>query len=512
LTPLLLFFTLSSEECGARGIAALVGGQLGVRVVMAEQQKWGRAVVLSARSVGAVILGALVVIGLLGAAPAAARRGHIPARADSGPVFAWILLEADTGQVFSEQNADAVTYPASLTKMMTLYLVFEALNQGRIRLEQSFVVSADAAARSPSRLGLTPGESVPLRDLILGVITRSANDAAAVIAENLAGSESNFARYMTWKARQLGMQHTVYQNASGLPNPDQRTTARDTARLALALYQQFPREYRYFATREFDFRGDQVKTHNHLLEWYQGADGIKTGFVNASGFNLAASAVRDGRRLVGVIMGGRSARTRDAQMGALLDQGFAVLASGRPIQPQGPALVARAAPTGIVAAAPVAAPAVAVQTPVQTVVAGPIVDSASAGRAAAEAAPPRPDGIGKVASAALRHLAPMSKAQAATAVHQAPAAPTEDRWGIQLGAFSGEAAAEQALRRAAGLPLVRGKQQQVLAPAKSGGDRLYRARLFNFTEKGAQAACAELKRRGMACSVVRAGGVKVARG
>jgi D-alanyl-D-alanine carboxypeptidase len=500
-------------SAGRVGVAHSSGDKLGVRVVMVKQQGWGRALALRARYVGAVMLGAIAVLGLLGTVPAEARRGHAPARADS-PVFAWILLDAESGQVLSEQNAEVLTYPASLTKMMTLYLVFEALNQGRVRLDQSFVVSAEAAGRSPSRLGLTPGESVPVRDLILGVITRSANDAAAVIAENLAGSEPNFARYMTWKARQLGMQHTTYQNASGLPNPDQRTTARDTARLALALYQQFPREYRYFSTREFDFRGDQVRTHNHLLEWYQGADGIKTGFVNASGFNLAASAVRDGRRLVGIIMGGRSARTRDAQMGVLLDQGFAVLASGRPIQPQGPAVVAQAVPTAAVTAPPAAPAAVAVHTPAQTVVAGPIVDSASTGRAVAEAtAPQRTDTIGKVASAALRHLAPVSKAQAAApAVHQAPAAAAEEGWGIQLGAFRGEAAAERAVRRAADLPLARGKQQQVLAPAKSDRGRLYRARLLYFSEKGAQAACAQLKRRGIACSVVRAGAVKVARG
>ncbi len=206
------------------------------------------------------------------AAEAGARGG---ATAVSGPVFAWMLLDAETGQVLSEQNADVLTYPASLTKMMTLYLTFEALNQGRIRLDQLFTVSAEAASRSPSKLGLTPGEAVPLRDLILGLITRSANDAASVLAENLAGSEANFARYMTWKARQLGMQHSWYQNASGLPDPSQRTTARDVARLALALYHDFPREYRYFSTQEFYFRGDQIRTHNHLLEWYPGPMGSR---------------------------------------------------------------------------------------------------------------------------------------------------------------------------------------------------------------------------------------------
>src|SRR3954469_10937787 len=296
---------------------------------------------------GASILAASVALGLV-AGPAAEARPHGGAQATyaavpSGPVFAWILLDADTGQVLGEQSADELTYPASLTKIMTLYLTFEALNQGRVQLDRLFTVSASAASRPPSKLGLVPGETIPLRDLILGLITRSANDAASVIAENLAGSEANFARYMTWKARQLGMQHTWYQNASGLPDPSQRTTARDVARLSLALYHDFPREYRYFSIQEFYFRGEQITTHNHLLEIYPGADGIKTGFVNASGFNIATSAVRNGHRLIGVIMGGRSAHSRDLQMASLLDQGFAVLGNRQPVQP-------------LVAAAPSAGP------------------------------------------------------------------------------------------------------------------------------------------------------------
>jgi D-alanyl-D-alanine carboxypeptidase len=481
---------------------------------MSTQKGMSRALVLRARVVGAALLGALAALGMLAAVPAAARPAHGTIVSASGPIFAWILLDAETGQVLSEQSADVLTYPASLTKMMTLYLTFEALNQGRIRLDQHFTVSEEAAKRSPSKLGLSPGEPVPLRDLILGVVTRSANDAAAVLAENLAGSEANFARYMTWKARQLGMQHTWYQNASGLPNADQRTTARDTARLALALYHQFPREYRYFATREFDFRGDPVRTHNRLLEWYQGADGIKTGFVNASGFNLAASAVRDGRRLVGVIMGGRSARTRDAQMASLLDQGFAVLASGR--MPQSATVVATvasppaAAPPAAVMASP---PPAAVAAPVRTAPAAPAVVAASPATATADAASAtrqRSESIRKVANATLKRLSPVGRAEAAPAVHETPGG--GDDWAIQLGAFRAEAAAERAARQAAGLAIVKGKPQQVLAPGKSDKTRLYRARLLHFTEKAAQAACAELKRRGIACSVVRAGPLKVARG
>ena len=221
--------------------------------VMSEERAMSRGAMPRLRLTGACVprasvLGISVALGLM-AGPAAEARPHggvstVSAEIPSGPVFEWILLDADTGQVLGEQNADIVTYPASLTKMMTLYLTFEALNQGRVRLDQPFTVSAAAASRPPSKLGLVPGETIPLRDLILGLITRSANDAASVIAENLAGSEANFARYMVWKARQLGMQQSWYQNASGLPDPAQRTTARDVARLSLALYHDFPREYR----------------------------------------------------------------------------------------------------------------------------------------------------------------------------------------------------------------------------------------------------------------------------
>jgi D-alanyl-D-alanine carboxypeptidase len=474
---------------------------------MSVKRGFSGALRVPARWAGAIILGSGIVFGAVGSPAEARPAAAAPA---SGPVFAWILLDASTGQVLGEQNADVLTYPASLTKMMTLYLTFEALNEGRIRVDQLFTVTADAASRSPSKLGLTPGDAVSVRDLILGLVTRSANDAAAVLAENLAGSEANFARYMTWKARQLGMQHTWYQNASGLPNPAQRTTARDIARLSLALYHQFPREYRYFSTREFDFRGDEVHTHNHLLEWYPGADGIKTGFVNASGFNLAASAVRNGRRLIGVILGGRSAQSRDIQMASLLDQGFAALGGAPP------------APT-VVAAAPAAMPkassSTAIAAPVRVAAPAPAPAIASPEPASAaaddeddddERPDPKAGALRRVANAALRHLAPVSKAHAAPAVHVRPAA--DDSWSIQLGAFRGEAAARQAIRRTAGLAAVSGKPQQVLPPAKSDRRGLYRARLLRFSEKGAQAACSELKKRKMACTVIRPGAVKVARG
>lgn len=459
--------------------------------VMTSKRKMARLVSSDGRWLGRLTAVAVTAIAMLTTYPAT-----------SAPAYEAIVLDAQTGQVLRELNADMPTQPASLTKMMTLYLTFEALNQGRLRLDQYLRVSGDAASRAPSKLALVPGEAITVHDLILGVVTKSANDAAVVLAEALGGSEPGFAQQMTWKARQLGMNYTVYRNASGLPDPDQRTTARDIARLALALYHQFPREYRYFSTRDFVFRGQQMRNHNHLMEWYPGLDGIKTGYVNASGFNLAASAVRDGRRLVGVIMGGQSAGWRDRQMAGLLDQGFADLGSGQ------------------VAARPV----IAAVTPATTVVATTQAQTAAAARTAPAApapqvnsapvmasAAPQGDAVGTAARPgvignALRHLSPVGKAEAAPIAREAAG---ED-WSIQLGAFRGEAAAEQAVRHVASVASIRGKRHEILAPAKGDSNRLYRALLLHFSAKGAQAACAELHKKGIACSVVRPGALKVA--
>jgi D-alanyl-D-alanine carboxypeptidase len=417
------------------------------------------------------------------------------------PVYEAIVLDAQTGQVLRELNPDIQTPPASLTKLMTLYLTFEALNQGRLRLDQYLRVSGDAASRAPSKLGLVPGEAITVHDLILGIVTKSANDGAVVLAEALGGSESAFAQQMTWKARQLGMNSTVYYNASGLPDPNQRTTARDIARLALALYHQFPREYRYFSTHEFVFRGQVMRNHNHLMEWYPGLDGLKTGYVNASGFNLAASAVRDGHRLIGVIMGGQSAGWRDRQMAGLLDQGFADIGTGQAAsRPVMASAQPAAAPTQVFATSQSAAP-VAPATPTPQTNPAPVVAAANP-QGDAAGAQGRPGVIGN----ALRHLAPVAKAEAAPLARETAG---ED-WSIQLGAFRAETAAEQAIRHAVSVSGVKGKPHEVLAPAKSDANRLYRALLTHFTQKGAQAACGELHKKGIACTIVRPGALRVA--
>jgi D-alanyl-D-alanine carboxypeptidase len=259
-------------------IAHSLLGEWGVEVTIFSNiaRCTSRAAPLSRRLLAGAGLGAIAVLLTLGVNPAAARHhpgyhahsrhgflGVDPSRENES-----IVIEADTGRVLRAMNADAITYPASLTKMMTLYLTFEALNSGRLRLDQYLPVSSEAASKSPTKLHLVPGDSVQVHDLILGIVTKSANDAAAVLAEGLAGSEAAFADRMTAKASQLGMTSTIYRNASGLPDPEQRTTARDVAQLALALYHDFPREYRYFATRQFFFRGRVIVTHNHLLDWY----------------------------------------------------------------------------------------------------------------------------------------------------------------------------------------------------------------------------------------------------
>lgn len=240
-----------------------------------------------------------------------------------GRDYSALVVEPESGRVLYEKFANEQRHPASITKIMTLYLVFEALERGDITLNTPLNISRNAVLRPPSRLGLTAGDTISVEDAILALVTRSANDAATVIAENLGGTEAGFASMMTAKARSLGMNGTVFQNASGLPDPDQWTTAWDMYRLGRAVIRDFPRYYPYFSTPRFYYRGQSFDNHNHLMETYSGMDGIKTGFINSSGFNLVASAKRGDKRLIGVVFGGPSAVRRDRHMRAILDDGFA---------------------------------------------------------------------------------------------------------------------------------------------------------------------------------------------
>ena len=253
------------------------------------------------------------------------------ARQSYSPALSSIIVDANSGATLSANNPDASRFPASLTKIMTLYLLFERLDAGKMKLDSDMEVSQHASEQAPTKLGLRPGQTIKVEDAIKGLVTRSANDAAVVIAEAIAGDEDDFAKLMTRKARALGMSKTVYRNASGLPNDQQVTTARDQSTLGRAIQDRFPRYYRYFATPSFNFRGHAIRNHNRLLGNVEGVDGIKTGYTRASGFNLVTSMRRGNRHLVGVVLGGRSGGSRDAIMRNLLAENLEKGASTRTV-------------------------------------------------------------------------------------------------------------------------------------------------------------------------------------
>jgi D-alanyl-D-alanine carboxypeptidase len=240
------------------------------------------------------------------------------ARESYSPQFSSIIIDGNSGATLSATSPDASRHPASLTKIMTLYLLFERLEAGKMKLDTEMQVSGHASEQAPTKLGLKPGQTIRVEDAIKGLVTRSANDAAVVIAEAIAGDEDDFAKLMTRKARALGMSRTTYRNASGLPDDAQVTTARDQSTLGRAIQDRFPRYYRYFSTQVFNYHGQSIRNHNHLLGNVEGVDGIKTGYTEASGFNLVTSMRRGNRHLVGVVMGGRSGGSRDAIMRNLL--------------------------------------------------------------------------------------------------------------------------------------------------------------------------------------------------
>ena len=306
---------------------------------------------------GCLSLTAIVALLALTSDPADARRHHKRSHgrlasisSSYDPPYAAIVVDAKNGGVLHAANPDAPRHPASLTKIMTLYLLFERLESGKITLETQMPVSEEASIQAPTKLGLKPGETLKVEDAIKALVTKSANDAAVVIAEALGGSEDEFARAMTRKARALGMKNTTYRNANGLPNDEQITTARDQALLGIAIQERFPKYYRYFSTLSFVYRGNAMRNHNHLLGKVEGVDGIKTGFTRDSGFNLVTSVKRGPRHIVAVVLGGRSASSRDARMRDLIETHIAQASTKPPA-----ALVAEAAkpePTPAQAAKP----------------------------------------------------------------------------------------------------------------------------------------------------------------
>jgi D-alanyl-D-alanine carboxypeptidase len=393
-----------------------------------------------------------------------------PAKKASG--YSSIVIDAATGRVLQEDNADAQRYPASLTKMMTLYMIFEAIDAGKIKLGTQLNVSKHAANMSPTKLGLEAGDQIAVRDVILGLVTRSANDAAAVAAEALGGTEENFGDMMTQRARRLGMANTTFQNASGLPDPGQITTARDIARLSRALIRDFPHHYGYFSTSEFMYAGRRITNHNRLMNWYEGADGIKTGFIRASGFNLAASAVRENRRLIGVVLGGPSPGARDVYMGKLLDAAFAGGAALPEIRE---------------ASAPVPAPRVArAEKPAATT----LVQEAKNTKVEPKLR--------------LRDVrGPQLAAVTTRADDSANTGSSDASWAIQVGAFHRADAARRAAQAATTMAPDALREAGVnISTLDRKKNTIHRARLVGLTEAQGRDACKVLQRQKHDCQVL----------
>ncbi len=397
---------------------------------------------------GTVVALALLVVILVASAPAQAR-------------YASIVIDFETGQVLHETNADTRNYPASLAKIMTLYLAFEALENGDLSLEQRLVVSRRASGMPSSKLGLRRGEKITVKDVILALVTKSANDAAVVMAEALTGKETKFARLMTKKARSLGMTRTRFSNASGLPNRAQLSTARDMATLARALIRDYPNFYEIFSTPQFSYRGRTYRNHNRLLRYYEGADGIKTGYIRASGFNLVASVVRDGHRLIAVVFGGKTPRSRDRHIANLMDTAFAQSATiGVAKIPAPPA--------------PKPLRAIADLAPAPTV-----------------AAAPEPAEIGEIN---LDVTEVGSTEQVAEIL----------AWGVQVGAYyKSRSAKRAALTAAKREPDLLGNARVLITYIRGKRGRIYRARLIGLSEAGARDACSRLKAAKVDCLVVQ---------
>lgn len=453
----------------------------------------------------------LFAVTLLTTEPAFARGQPRAEQAASNPKGAAMIVDANSGQILMQDRVDEMRHPASLTKMMTLYLTFDALRAGRLGLQQSLPVSAHAASRAPTNLALRAGQTIKVEDCILGLVTRSANDAASVLAEALGGSEERFAQMMTLKARQLGMTRTRYTNASGLPDVQQVTTARDQAVLGLALQRDFPQYYPYFSTRSFTFRGRTYPNHNRLLASYAGMDGMKTGYVRMSGFNIVTSAKRGGVRLVGVVMGGSSAAARDRRMASLMNQGFAAATIGQSVPRVAqsvddtsatasvmaqPAAVAAAQPASYQAVADQADEAVQAEPAVQR---QPVVISSANRPTNANAKIVRAE-----KSAALATVASARVSKQAKVAKVSKSSKASDSWAIQLGAYKTKTTAQKILRVASQhLRQVAPSKRPVVAKINRDGVKLFQVRLTGLDRSDAVDACGILSQQDISCKAVR---------
>ena len=456
--------------------------------------------------------------------------GVLSTSAEANSKFAAITVDARNGKVLFSSGADSTRHPASLTKMMTLYVVFQELDSGRLSLNSPIRMSARAAGMAPSKLGVKAGQSVTVETAIRALVVKSANDVAAAVAENIEGSEKDFAKRMTRTARSIGMSRTTFANASGLPNPSQVTTARDMATLGLRLMRDFPQYYPYFRTRSFVYQGRTITGHNRLLASYDGTDGIKTGYINASGFNLVSSVRRGDKRLVGVVMGGRTGASRDAYMKKMLTQHFGKARGGKTI-----AAIAGSSRGAIAANETDGAPAkaekqdrktaaakrlkkpkdVATQAAPEPVEQGDtqeglaeLAAQASAGAAVesgVEVVPPptavpAPD-TGALASAEAPFQVKTPAEQLADKAHVASISPAPDAgWVINLGDYATKNDAQAILQklRQRTPDVVAGRTAQTVMVEKAGVVT-YRARFTGFDAAAAASACKAIRKGKAPC-------------
>ncbi|MDA0787410.1 MAG: D-alanyl-D-alanine carboxypeptidase [Proteobacteria bacterium] len=371
--------------------------------------------------------------------------------------YASFVMDAQSGEVFHAQNADTRNFPASLTKIMTLFMVFEALETGRLTPDQALHVSRRAAGQAPSKLGLKVGQTITVEEAIGALSVKSANDVATVVAEAIGGTEIKFAQMMTQRAREIGMRRTTFKNASGLPNRGQLSTARDMAILGKAMLDRFPNQYAHFSDLTFEYGARTYSNHNKLLKTYEGMDGIKTGYIRASGFNLVASAERDGVRLIGVVFGGKTGQSRDTHMASLLNRSWG-----------------RAQSSSTFAALPA----------------------------------PKPTTPGEAPDATTARLA---LAAVPTTVNTPGSAGSKDTglldWGVQVGAFKGYSrahlAAGQVAQNLRGLPATATIE---ILPLESNGTTLFRARIVGMEQDNARTICRQLRSAGNACAMVTPNG------
>lgn len=352
-----------------------------------------------------------------------------------------IIIDAYSGKVLSASNADELRYPASLTKLMTLYITFGELESGRLKMTDKLKVSRTAANRSPSKLGLKPGSYITVHDAVMALIVKSANDCATVLAEGIGYSEENFANTMTKVARELGMKNTTFKNASGLPNRAQKTTARDMAVLGAAMYHHYPQYYKLFSAKSFTWQGRKMYTHNHLLKTFKGADGMKTGFTNAAGYNIVTSAEQNGNRVIAVTMGHDTLRQRDRKVASLMTRGLHKLALADNIE--------------------------------------------------------KPVLYADVDASASAETAEIARTADETSADKA-------RWGVQVGAFSNYAKARNyalQIRRGLNSNYIKKARIDIEAAAK-GAAVVYRSKLVGLEKNQADKTCNRLKKENKSCIVI----------